>query len=125
MENVTIRLSEEFEQYNKAMSKYNVYGSTLDRLNEMIESGTHKLFLSEKRYEKQGRKGFPRKPTSENVSEIKARNYACYISTIGGFSDKVTQDYTFLGYIPTELKSVSWGIGDVKVIRSFRLEKVE
>ena len=54
--------------------------------------------------------------TEEKSKVIKARNYACYISSIGCFNDKVTQGYTLVGFIPTELKSISWGDGSIKVI---------
>lgn len=117
-----LRLSEEFTEYNKAMAKWNVYGSTLDDIERLIESGKLEITMTEKRYEKGNLKGFPRKPTEEKSEVIKARNYACYISSIGCFNDKVTQGYTLVGFIPTELKSISWGDGSIKVIRSFNFK---
>lgn len=119
--NETIKLSKEFAQYNKAMAKWNVYGSTLDDIARRVESGKLEIIMTEKRYEKGNLKGFPRKPAQETKETITARNYACYVSSIDFFSDKVTQSYTLVGYIPTELKSISWG-GDIKVIRSFHFK---
>ena len=120
--NEIIRLSEEFTQYNKAMAKWNVYGSTLDDIARHVESGKLEIIMTEKRYEKGNLKGFPRKPMQETKETITARNYACYISSIDFFNDKVTQGYTLVGYIPTELKAISWGDGDIKVIRSFHFK---
>ena len=116
------RLSEEFTQYNKAMAKWNVYGSTIDDIERHIASGKLEIVMTEKRYEKGNLKGFPRKPTEEKKEVISARSYACYVSSIGFFNDKVTLGYTLVGYIPTELKAISWGAGDIKVIRSFHFK---
>ena len=114
-------LSREFAPYNKAMAKRNVYGSTLDSMNYDINNGKIQIVMTEKRFEKAGRKNFPKKPTEERTEEISARSYACYISSIGFFGDRVGMNYTRYGYIPTRLTSVSWGTGETKVVREFKI----
>ena len=120
-----IALSKEFEQYNKEMANVNVYGTTLDHIDKEVEAGELVIEMAEKRYEKGNRKGFPRKPTEETKEIIDARQYACYVSSIGFFKDKVSMGYTFFGYIPVGLKAISWGNGDTKVIREFNFKRVE
>ena len=119
MTNTTILLSEEFAQYNKEMAKRNVYGSTLDSMARDVENGSIVIEMTEKRYKKNGRKNFPAKPTEEHTEVIGARNYACYISSIGFFGDRVGMSYTKYGRIPTTITSISWGTGDTKVVREF------
>ena len=92
-----IALSKEFEQYNKEMANVNVYGTTLDHIDKEVEAGELVIEMTEKRYEKGNRKGFPRKPTEETKEIIDARQYACYVSSIGFFKDKVSMGYTFFG----------------------------
>jgi len=111
---------EEFAEYRDIMEKYNVYGSTLNQL----DSGDYKITLTEQRFEKLGRKNFPRKATEEKTEVIQAINYGRYISSIGFFRDRVEQSYTFAGYIPMRLTSVSPD-REIKIVRKFYIEKIK
>ena len=115
----TILLSKEFSEYNKALAKINVYGSTLDTLN----NEKYTITLTEKRWELGTRKNFSRKPQMEEKRVITARQYACYITSIGFFRDRVQNGYTPAGYIPTRLTCKSPD-GEQKIERYFRIEYV-
>ena len=110
-------LSQEFKGYNKTMAKVNVSGSTLDTLN----GAGYTITMTENRYTLGGRKGFPKKPQESITETITARQYACYITSIGFFKDRVTKGYTAAGYIPTKLTCTSPD-GTLKIERLFKIE---
>ena len=103
MENTTTALSQEFASYNRQMAKWGVYGSTLDTLN----NGNYAITLTTKTWNLGGRKCFSRDPQSVETETITARQYACYISSVGFFRDRVSSGYTPVGYIPVRLTCYS------------------
>ena len=117
MKENTIILSQEFREYNKAMAKFNVYGSMLDELN----SGSYKITLTTKTWQLENRKCFSKKPQSVETEEITARQYACYITSIGFFKDRVSHGYTPIGFIPLRLTCYSPNRA-VKIDRLFSIE---
>ena len=78
----------EFKKYNKDMKKTGIDSSFFDKLNNEISNGL-KLTVISNRYEKKALRNFPRKPTETTVEHIDARNYACYMSSIGFFGGRV------------------------------------
>lgn len=114
-------LCKEFAEYNKIMlKKAGIDSWIFERINNFLAGGGH-LTVTENRYEKQGRKNFPKKPTTSEEHEADARNYACYLSSIGFFGDRIYESYTHCGCIPTRLTCVSPD-GEIKVERIFKLE---
>ena len=99
MKNITIALSQEFKEYNHSMSKLNVYGSTLDTL----DSGSYTITLTTKTWDLGSRKGFSKNPQSTETEIITARQYACFVSSIGFFNDRTNNGYTPVGFIPVRL----------------------
>lgn len=95
MENTQIRLSEEFKGYKEMLGKQNIFLSDFDNLNE-----NYTITMTQNTYKKLGRKNFPTKPTETETKEITARQYACYLTSIGFFGDKVYKTYTEFGYKP-------------------------
>ena len=103
MENNNILLSQEFSVYNRAMAEVNVFGSTLDNLN----NGDYAITVTTKTWYKEQRARFPAVPQLIETEEITARQYACYISSIGFFKDEVGMGRTPVGTIPTRLTCYS------------------
>lgn len=114
-------LSTEFKEYNKTMKRAGIDSFLFDTINQFLKSGG-KLEVTSNRYEKQGRKNFPKNPTTTEKEVISARNYACYMSSIGFFGDKVYKSYTYCGYIPTRIVCKNPD-NTVKVERIFKFEK--
>ena len=110
-------LSREFADYNKAMAKVNVYGSTLDTLN----NGSYRIIMTQNDYYLEGRKAFSRKPQKTEIQEITARQYACYISSIGFFGDRISKAYTAVGFIPVQLTCINPSRTH-KIERRFKIE---
>jgi len=94
-----ISLSQEFKEYNKTMAKYGLYGSILDDLN----NGDYEITLTTKIWHLENRKRFSDNPQNVITAKITARKYACYISSVSFFKDRVGMSYTPVGYIPTRL----------------------
>ena len=116
MKTYTNALSQEFKDYNRAMAKVNVYGSTLDSLN----SGDYTIVLTTRTWHIESRKNFSKNPQSVETENITARQYACYITSIGFFGDRVGMGYTPVGYIPTNLTCKSPN-RDIKIERTFSI----
>ena len=112
----TTTLSQEFRSYNKSMAKLGVSGSTLDDLS----NSDYTIMLTTKTWHLEHRKSFSKKPQSVKSESITARQYACYISSIGFFRDRVGRDYTPIGYVPTRLTCHSPD-RTIKIERSFRI----
>ena len=119
MKNTVLVLRDEFKDYSKQLAKLNVYGSDIDYLE-----GFTKITITEEVFEKLGRKNFPRKATSTEVKETTARQYLCYLTSIGFFGDRVEKSYTVAGYIPTKLSCTSPN-KEKKITRSFKIERKE
>lgn len=113
------RLSEEFKEYEKFFNKYNLSGGKLNDLDE-----NYQIIMTENRYELGNRKNFPKKPTETKTEVITARNYACYITSIGFFKDRVEKEYTCAGYIPTRLTCKNPD-NTLKIERIFYIERVK
>lgn len=125
MNNVKIyganELSVEFKEYNKTMKKAGIDSWLFDTINAFIKNGG-KLTVTTNRYEKGIRKNFPKNPTTSELENIDARNYACYMSSIGFFGDRVYKSYTYCGYIPTRIVCKNPD-NTVKIERIFKFEK--
>ena len=109
-------LSQEFKDYKKMMDKVNVTASVLDTL----DGGGYTITMTENRFTLGSRKAFPKKPQETIMENITARQYACYISSIGFFKDRVTQGNTPAGYIPTRLTCKNPD-GTLKIERNFKI----
>lgn len=107
----TIRVSEEFKGYEKLFKKHNLLLSDLDTLEN------YTIRMTVNRYEKQGRKHFPQKPSTK-IENITARQYACYMSGIEFFEDRVYNSYTSFGYKPYRLTCKNPS-NDIKIERIF------
>jgi len=110
-------LSEEFKDYKKQMDKVNVSASVL----ETLDGGGYTITMTENRYALGSRKAFPKKPQETVTENITARQYACYISSIGFFKDRVTLGNTAAGYIPIRLTCVNPD-RSLKIERTFKIE---
>ncbi|MCM1233873.1 MAG: hypothetical protein NC489_27515 [Ruminococcus flavefaciens] len=115
------QLGREFAEYDTTFKKLGIDSYLFERINAFIADGGHLTVISN-RYEKLGRKNFPKNPTETETEEINARNYACYLSSIGFFGDRVYKSYTYCGYIPTRLTCVSPD-SETKIERIFRFER--
>ncbi len=109
------KLSMEFKQYEKEIKKHNLYLSDFDTLDI-----NYTITLQEDTYKKLGRKNFPKKATETKIEIISARQYACYMTSIGFFKDRVTNSYTELGYKPTTLSCTSPN-NETKIVRHFNI----
>lgn len=114
--NNMVAVSEEFKGYEKQLKSLNVYLSKLDDLKSNYE-----ITMVKKTYEKLGRKNFPRKATKEETQIIDARQYACFLTSIGFFGDRVVNGYTEAGYIPTRLICINPN-NETKIERNFRFK---
>ena len=111
-----MRISEEFKNYGEAIKKHNLYLSDFDNLEQ-----NYVITMTENVFEKLGRKHFPRKATATETKEITARNYACYMTSIGFFGDRVEKTYTEFGYKPYRIVCTNPS-GEKKVERIFRFK---
>ena len=109
-----IKVSEEFKSYEKELKKVGFSLYDLDLIGDR-----YNVTMKEKRFEKRGRKTYGKYPVEEKEESITARDFACYMSSIGFFGDRVEKSYTKLGYIPTKLTSFSPD-KEVKVVREFK-----
>ena len=109
-------LKVEFANYERELKKLNVW-SEIEWLEQY-----GKIVLTEEHFEKLGRKCFPKKPTEVTEEEISARQYLCYLTSIGFFGDRVTKGYTVAGYIPTQL-SCTRPDKEVKIVRHFKVTR--
>ncbi|MCL2321831.1 MAG: hypothetical protein FWC47_06970 [Oscillospiraceae bacterium] len=110
-------LSQEFKEYNKYLSKLGVYGSMLDELN----NGNYIITMTTNHYYLEHRKSFSKKPQRNETKIITPRNYACYITSIPFFKDRIKNSYTTAGYLPTSLICYSPD-RTYKVERIFKIE---
>lgn len=116
MENTTMNLKEEFKQYEELFKKHNLYLSDLQTLEQ-----NYIITVETNRFEKLGRKHFPKKATETTKEVITARQYALYMSSIGFFGDRVEKTYTTWGYKPYKLTCINPN-KEVKIQRIFRFE---
>ena len=98
------------------MDKLGLYGAALD-----ILADSYRITMTENYYHLGERKAFPRKPQQSETYQISARNYACYVTSIGFFRDRVTKEYTGAGYIPVKLTCVNPD-RTMKIERIFKIE---
>lgn len=108
------------KRYPKSFKRANLTADTLYDIQEFLTRGTLEVMVN--RYEKQGRKTFPKKPTETTVEKIPFEHYLNYISSIGFFGDYVEKTYTYCGYICTRLVAKSPD-GQEKVERIFNFSK--
>ena len=113
-----MKISEEFKGYAKEFKKC---GLSLYDIDDIAVN--YKVTMTQEKYEKLGRKNFPRKATETEVKEINARQLACYLSSISFFNDRVERNYTPAGYIATKLTCTSPD-KETKIIRKFRYEYI-
>jgi len=113
---ITATLSQEFKEYNGAMAKLNVFGSTLDDLN----NGNYIITLATRIWYLRNLKNFSKNPQAVEIEKITARQYACYISSVGFFNDRVKMNYTPIGIIPTRLTCYSPD-RSIKIERTFHV----
>jgi hypothetical protein len=113
----TLALSQEFSQYNRSMAKIGIYGSTLDALND----GSYAITLTTKTWYRGEHKAFSRSPQVTETGKITARQYACYVSSIGFFRDRVSKAYTAAGFIPVRLTCYSPDRA-IKIERTFSVD---
>lgn len=111
-----MRISEEFKNYAEVIKKHNLYLSDFDTLEQ-----NYTITMTQNTYEKLGRKNFPRKATSTETQEISARQYACYMTSIGFFGDRVEKTYTEFGFKPYKLVCKSPN-EEKKIERIFRFK---
>jgi hypothetical protein len=114
MNNDTTVLSQEFKNYNSILAKLQVFGSMLDDFN----NGNYVITLTTKIWYLESRKDFSKIPQSIEAEEITARQYACYITSIGFFNDRVSRSYTPVGIIPVRLTCYSPD-RNIKIERTF------
>ena len=93
-----------------------MFGSTLDDLN----SNEYDKTLITKTWFLENRTSFSKKPQEIEYDEITARQYACYISSIGFFNDRVGMAYTPVGIIPMRLTCYSPD-RSIKIERTFSI----
>ena len=96
--------------------------------NDGYKFEDYKITLVETRYEKTvSGKSWKKKPTSEEIKEIKFENYFNYISSIdffknlGGY-ERVEKNYTIVGYIVTQITSISPN-KEIKKVYQFKFER--
>ena len=111
-----IALSEEFKQYESLFKKHNLFLSDLSTLE-----ANYIISMTEEHFEKLGRKNYPKQPTTSNTQVITARSYACYISSINFFHDKVINNYTSFGFKPYKLTCQNPD-STLKIVRTFHFE---
>ena len=111
-------LREEFKGYAKYFDRCGVNMWKLDELDK-----NYKITMITERYEKLGRKNFPVKPTETKTEIIDARHFCCIISGMAFFGDRVTKDYTPLGYT---MKAITCKnpTNEIKITRRFKYEYV-
>ena len=111
-------LTQEFKEYRNTLNKLGLHGATLDLLAD-----DYKITMTENYYELGERKAFPRKPQRSETRQISARNYACYVTSIGFFRDRVIKGYTGAGYIPIKLTCTNPD-RTLKIERIFQIEYI-
>ena len=98
--------------------------------NDMYAFEYYKITLTEEKFEKtESGKSWRKKPIETKQEVIKFEEYFNYISSVDFFrglggTERVTQGYTFAGYIPVQLTSIS-PEKNIKIIRKFKIEKIE
>lgn len=103
--NEIMAIFEEYKQYSKVFSKYNI---RIDSIISFFESGG-KITQIHEYYEKSPTaRYFSKKPKTVETEEITAKNYLNHMTWINTWLGvKVTgKSYTYCGYIPTRVTSV-------------------
>ena len=113
-----MKISEEFKDYEKEFKKCGLSLYDLDRI-----AANYKITMAQEKYEKLGRKNFPKKATETEVKEISARQLACYLSLISFLNYKAEKNYTPAGYIATKLICTPPS-KETKIIRKFKYEYI-
>lgn len=94
MEN-TQRLSEEFKGYKNIFHKCGIDLYDLDHMDQYYQ-----ITMTTEMYEKKaGNKTISKKPTETKTEIIDARQFACYLSGICFFGDRIEKGYTYIGYV--------------------------
>lgn len=118
--NQVLALFEQYKQYAKTFSKYNI---RIESIIGFCESGgtitqTHEL------YHKTTGGYWSKKPVESDTTEITAEQFLNHMTWIGAWLGvKVTgKSYTYCGYIPTRVTSVRPD-GAVKSVVTFKFTK--
>lgn len=99
----TIKLSKEFETYKKHFHKCGI-----DLLDLDYTLPNYEIIMTTEMYErKPENKTFSKKPVETETKVIDVRQYACYISGIGFFNDRIEKGYTYIGYIVRRMACVN------------------
>ena len=80
--------------------------------------------MVEKRYYKKGNKWVLSESKEENITKeyyLNIINSCKFFRNLGGY-ERLTNNYTYAGYIPTQLNSISPDKQE-KIVRSFTIEK--
>lgn len=118
MMEMSIERLNEFEVYKKALAKT---GMSVAQLKEVARN--YRVFTTVERYEKLGRKHFPKNPTIKEEEEINAWQLGCYFSSVNSFGDRIEKEYTPLGYVAVKLTCKSPD-DQIKIVRKFRYERI-
>ena len=110
-------LSEIFKNYEKELKNFNLSLSDLDNMGN-----NYIITLTQKTFEKLGRKSFPIKPTEDLIDIIPAEYYVNYLISVSFFHDRIKKAYTFLGFIPVELACISPD-KQTRIVRQFKIER--
>jgi hypothetical protein len=118
MLNIENKLNE-MKVYEKVFAKSNM---SVAKLKEV--ANYYKVHLVTERYEKLGRKHFPKNPTVVEYEEIDAWQLGCYLSSVNYFGDRIEKGYTPLGYVAVKLTCKSPS-DEIKIVRKFRFEYIQ
>ena len=109
---------DEFKVYEKQLKKCALSVDDLKRFNTYF-----KITLVTERYEKLGRKNYPKNPTVRTEEEIDAWQLGCYASSINFFGDRIEKGYTKGGYTLIKLTCHNPS-NEIKVVRKFKYELI-
>lgn len=98
--------------------------------NDKEKYSYYKITMTETTFEKtESGKSWRKKPISEETKEIQFDEYFNYLSSVeffkslGGY-ERVERFYTYAGYIPCRLTSISPN-KETKIVRVFKIERKE
>ena len=113
------RKFDEFTRYEEQMfKKCKVDIHKLEQLDR-----NYRIVEIYERFEKQGARNYPRKPKETTTEVIDARRFACLLSGLGFFKDRVSLENTCAGYIVVKLTCFNPD-NTVKVVRKFKYEYI-
>lgn len=92
----------ELSKYNKELRKCGLSVSDLIDLNDNYE-----ITATVEKFKKDGKKVFPKEPTSSETNVISALNLGYYATSTGFFKDRITKGYTPIGNVVTQLVAFS------------------